>query len=235
MTERFTSLWDIFEKSTQEYAHRPLFGTKVGGAWRWITYDEFRKDVERFRGRARLARASAQGDRVAIVAPNRVEWAIAAYATYGLGAAFVPMYEAQRAGGVGASSCTTRARRSSSAARAPCTTTSSSLKAQPPDARARARHLPVGRGRELVPSHLVRGGTAPVGPIAAEPARTSPRTSTRRAPPATRRASSSRTRTSARTSTPSRDCFRFDRRRSLALVPAVGARVRADVRAPHCS
>jgi len=94
MTESFTSLWDIFEKSTRQFAHRPLFGTKVGGAWRWIAYDEFRKDVDRFRGA--LARLGVgPSDRVAIVAPNGVEWAIAAYATYGRNAAFVPMYEAQ--------------------------------------------------------------------------------------------------------------------------------------------
>jgi long-chain acyl-CoA synthetase len=96
MTEPFASLWDLFEKSTSQYAHKPLFGTKLGGAWRWITYDEFRKDVDRFRGA--LARLGvSRGDRVALVGPNGVEWAIAAYATYGRGAAFVPMYEAQHA------------------------------------------------------------------------------------------------------------------------------------------
>jgi long-chain acyl-CoA synthetase len=94
MTAPFKSLWDLFEKSTGQFAHKPLFGTKLGGAWRWITYDEFRKDVDRFRGA--LARLGVgRGDRVAIVAPNGVEWAIAAYATYGRGAALVPMYEAQ--------------------------------------------------------------------------------------------------------------------------------------------
>ncbi len=94
MAESLTSLWDLFEKSTRRFANAPLFGTKLGGAWRWITYDEFRKDVDRFRGA--LARLGVgRGDRVAIVAPNCVEWAIAAYATYGRGAAFVPMYEAQ--------------------------------------------------------------------------------------------------------------------------------------------
>lgn len=39
----------------------------------------------------------SEGDRVAIVSNNRVEWAVAAYATYGLGATFVPLYESQRA------------------------------------------------------------------------------------------------------------------------------------------
>ncbi|MCP4658604.1 MAG: long-chain fatty acid--CoA ligase, partial [bacterium] len=34
-------------------------------------------------------------DTVAIISGNRVEWAIAAYATYGLGARFCPMYETQ--------------------------------------------------------------------------------------------------------------------------------------------
>jgi long-chain acyl-CoA synthetase len=37
------------------------------------------------------------GDRVGIISNNRVEWAVACYATHGLGASFVPMYEAQQA------------------------------------------------------------------------------------------------------------------------------------------
>ena len=32
---------------------------------------------------------------VAVIATNRVEWAALAYATYGLGAKYVPMYEHQ--------------------------------------------------------------------------------------------------------------------------------------------
>jgi long-chain acyl-CoA synthetase len=94
MAEQFGSLVELLEKSTRKFAHKPLFGTKAGGAWRWITYDQFRKDVDRFR--ASLAQLGVgRGDRVAIVANNSVEWAISAYAAYGRGAAFVPMYEAQ--------------------------------------------------------------------------------------------------------------------------------------------
>jgi long-chain acyl-CoA synthetase len=96
MPETFRSLWDLLDKSAPKYSHSPLFGTKIGGAWRWITYDEFRKDVDRFRG-ALAQLGVGRGDRVAIVANNCVEWAIAAYATYGRGAAFVPMYEQQHA------------------------------------------------------------------------------------------------------------------------------------------
>lgn len=96
MAELYSSLVDLFEKSTAQYPHRPLFGTKVGGAWRWITYDELRKDVDRFR--AALARLGVgPGDRVALISRNSVEWAIAAYATFGRKAALVPMYEAQSA------------------------------------------------------------------------------------------------------------------------------------------
>jgi long-chain acyl-CoA synthetase len=80
--------------STRRFSAKPLFGTKTGGAWRWIAYDEFRKDVDRFR--AALGQLGVgRGDRVAIVANDSVEWAIAAYATFGRAAAFVPMYEAE--------------------------------------------------------------------------------------------------------------------------------------------
>src|SRR5690242_15940699 len=96
MSEQFANLVELLEKSTRKFAHKPLFGSKTGGAWRWITYDQFRKDVDRFR--ASLAQMGVgRGDRVAIVANNSVEWAISAYATYGRGGAFVPMYEAQHA------------------------------------------------------------------------------------------------------------------------------------------
>ncbi|HVU02102.1 MAG TPA: long-chain fatty acid--CoA ligase [Polyangiaceae bacterium] len=96
MGESFKTLWDLLEKSARSFSHRPLFGTKIGGAWRWITYDEFQKDVDRFKS-ALAGLGVGRGDRVAIVAPNSVEWAIAAYATFGRSAAFVPMYESQAA------------------------------------------------------------------------------------------------------------------------------------------
>jgi long-chain acyl-CoA synthetase len=91
---RFATLVDIFEHSIAAYARKELFGTKKGGRWTWTTYREFGSLVERFRGG--LASLGIQrGDNVACVANNRLEWAVAAYACYSLGAAFVPMYEAQ--------------------------------------------------------------------------------------------------------------------------------------------
>jgi long-chain acyl-CoA synthetase len=98
---RFRTLVDILEKSLSTYSSRPLFGTyssgprRAGqGRWEWLTYAEFGTLVERCRG-GLASLGVARGDAVAIVANNRVEWAVAAYACYGLGAAFVPMYEAQ--------------------------------------------------------------------------------------------------------------------------------------------
>jgi long-chain acyl-CoA synthetase len=90
----FKNLVDLYEQSCKDFGPRELFGTKKNGAWHWQTYDEFGRQVDQFRaGLASLGVAA--GDRIAIVSNNRVEWAVAAYATYGRRAAFVPMYESQ--------------------------------------------------------------------------------------------------------------------------------------------
>jgi long-chain acyl-CoA synthetase len=91
---RFSTLVDIFDHSVAAFGSRELFGTKKNDTWSWTSYAEFGSLVERFRGG--LAGLGIQrGDNVACVSDNRVEWAVAAYACYSLGAAFVPMYEAQ--------------------------------------------------------------------------------------------------------------------------------------------
>ncbi len=91
---RFKTLVEMFQTAVVRHAGRDVFGTKKDGRWTWMTYAEFGVQVDRFR--AGLASLGVQrGDCVAIVADNRVEWAVAAYACYGLGAAYVPMYEAQ--------------------------------------------------------------------------------------------------------------------------------------------
>jgi long-chain acyl-CoA synthetase len=93
-TPRYETLVDIYNDSIQAYAYRELFGTKKGGRWEWITYSEFGKMVDRLRG-ALHELGVKKGDNVALIANNRVEWAVLAYAAMGLGAAYVPMYEAQ--------------------------------------------------------------------------------------------------------------------------------------------
>ncbi len=82
-------------KSIKSFGHRGLFGTKRRRALALDdVHAEFGKQVEAFRG-GLVSLGIAAGDNIAIIANNRVEWAVAAYAAYGLGAAFVPMYEAQ--------------------------------------------------------------------------------------------------------------------------------------------
>jgi len=94
MSPNFKTLVELWEQSTERHGPRELFGTKSNGAWNWITYAEFKLEVDALRAGLALL-GIGQGDRVALIAGNRVEWAAAAYATFGLGATFVPMYEAQ--------------------------------------------------------------------------------------------------------------------------------------------
>lgn len=94
LVTQFQSLSDLLEQSAAKFAKKELFGVKRGTQWSWITYGDFKPDVDRFRS-ALMDLHVESGDRVAIVSDNRVEWAVAAYATYGRGAAIVPMYEAQ--------------------------------------------------------------------------------------------------------------------------------------------
>ncbi len=90
----FDTLVDIFERSTKLYGDHQLFGEKVSGAWQWMNYRTFGQLVDQFRG-GLASLGVVAGDKVAIIANNRNEWAVGAYATYTLGAAYVPMYEAQ--------------------------------------------------------------------------------------------------------------------------------------------
>jgi long-chain acyl-CoA synthetase len=96
MPVKFESLVELCEQSCRSYADRQLFGIKEGTGWTWITYARFHELVDAFRG-GLASLGIGRGDRVAIIADNRVEWAVACYATYGLGASFVPMYQAQLA------------------------------------------------------------------------------------------------------------------------------------------
>ena len=91
---KFESLVQVFNRSMEKFPDRPLFGVKHEGQWQWMTYGEWGDRVRRLRtGLQKLG--VGPGDRVAIISNNNPEWAMAAYASYGLGAAFVAMYESQ--------------------------------------------------------------------------------------------------------------------------------------------
>lgn len=93
--QHVNNLVELYQWSCQRHADREILGTKKAGTWQWLTYRQFRNLVDEVRGG--LASLGVQsGDRVAFIGDNSVEWAVAAYASYGLGAAFVPMYQSQR-------------------------------------------------------------------------------------------------------------------------------------------
>ncbi|HJL17359.1 MAG TPA: long-chain fatty acid--CoA ligase [Sandaracinaceae bacterium LLY-WYZ-13_1] len=93
---KFETLVDIFENSVHKFADRPLFGTKEAGSWKWMTYRAFGEQTDELRG-GLASLGVGKDDVVAIIANNRPEWAVCAYATYGLAARYVPMYESQLA------------------------------------------------------------------------------------------------------------------------------------------
>lgn len=93
--EQPDNLVAFLENSVARYPDRPLFGTKTpGGAYEWATYREIGRRVDDLRG-GLAGLGVGRGDAVGIIANNRTEWAVAAYATYGLGCRFVPMYESE--------------------------------------------------------------------------------------------------------------------------------------------
>ena len=89
------NLVEMFESSVTQYPDNPLFGTKnPQRTYDWVTYREVGKRVDNLRGG--LAQLGVgKDDVVGIISRNRVEWAVAAFATYGLGARFISMYETE--------------------------------------------------------------------------------------------------------------------------------------------
>jgi long-chain acyl-CoA synthetase len=89
------NLVDFLEETLKKYPDSNMIGTKnAAGEYVWITYGEFGRRVDNLR--AGLAKLGVKrGDCVGIIANNRTEWVICAYAAFGLGARWVPMYEAE--------------------------------------------------------------------------------------------------------------------------------------------
>lgn len=90
----FSSLVDMQQQSCKAYSDQPLFGEKKNGEWSWTSFSQFGELVDQARG-GLAARGVQANDHVAMIANNSTEWAVSAYATYGLRAQFVPMYEVQ--------------------------------------------------------------------------------------------------------------------------------------------
>lgn len=93
-TPRFTNLVTILRTSVAKYPSKPLFGTRRGGTWQWTSYAEFGALVDQCRG-GLASLGVGPGDRVAVISNNRLEWIVAAHATFSLGGVYTAMYETQ--------------------------------------------------------------------------------------------------------------------------------------------
>jgi len=95
----FDSLAEMQVKACELYKEKPFLGYKPKGdnmkPFQWVSYTEFEQLVSRCRT-AFAAAGIGEGDKVAVISANRLEWAISAYACFSLGAIYVPMYEQQR-------------------------------------------------------------------------------------------------------------------------------------------
>jgi len=89
-----SNLLDLLETSVKKYPTSKYIGEKnTEGIYKWNTYQEIAVRVDNLRGGLANLRVLEKGDRVGIIANNRTDWAICAYATYGLECSWVPMYE----------------------------------------------------------------------------------------------------------------------------------------------
>ena len=94
MERKFNTLAEMYRRSISEYPDREFIAVKKNGQYQWTTYKAFGELVENVRG-GFADLGVAKGDRVAVISDNRPQWAASALATFGLGAVYVPMYEAQ--------------------------------------------------------------------------------------------------------------------------------------------
>jgi long-chain acyl-CoA synthetase len=87
------NLVTLCEDAIKKFSGNKLFGTKNSNSkYEWITYKQFGEHVNRLRaGMAGLG--IGKGDMVGSLIRNSVEWAQIAFAAYGLGAHYVPLYE----------------------------------------------------------------------------------------------------------------------------------------------
>jgi long-chain acyl-CoA synthetase len=86
---------EILENSVSSYPRRPFLGTKnKAGDYEWISYETFGSRVDNARsGLSQLG--VKKDDAVGIISNNSIDWAVGFFATLGLAARYVPMYEAE--------------------------------------------------------------------------------------------------------------------------------------------
>ena len=93
--EKPDNVAELFDNSRKKFADRPYLGTKnAQGEYEWVSYREVGIRVDNLRG-GLASLGLKQGDAVGVICNNSVEWAVGHFAVSGLGAVYVPMYEAE--------------------------------------------------------------------------------------------------------------------------------------------
>ena len=78
------------QKSCEINHEKPVFGTRIGDKFEWITYKDFAQEVQLFRN-VLIHHSIGKGDKVGLICNNRTEWAVAMYAVAGVGGQIVPL------------------------------------------------------------------------------------------------------------------------------------------------
>ncbi len=87
----FRTINELFLKAVERHAKPDAFLCKSGGRYRGVSSQQALETVAAL-ARELDRRGIRRGDRVALLAENRLEWALTDYAALGLGAATVPIY-----------------------------------------------------------------------------------------------------------------------------------------------
>lgn len=91
--EKPDNLVDWWAESEKKFSKNVLFWVRnQAGTLDKVTYGEIGTRIANVRGGLKKLKIK-KDDAVGIIANNRPEWAVLAYATYGLGGRFIPMYE----------------------------------------------------------------------------------------------------------------------------------------------
>jgi long-subunit acyl-CoA synthetase (AMP-forming) len=92
MTLPARTLVDLYRRACDEHAGEPALGFRTARGWVWLTYGDLLEHVDAVRA-GLFSLGVRPADRVALVADNRPEWPVVAYACAGLGAVLVPLSE----------------------------------------------------------------------------------------------------------------------------------------------
>jgi len=86
---------EMLENTVGKFPNREFLGEKnKKGDYEWITYSDFGRRVDNCRAGLALL-GIKKDDAVGIISNNSIDWAIGFFATCGLAARYVPMYEAE--------------------------------------------------------------------------------------------------------------------------------------------